>query len=344
MTDESTPTNEMIIKTEGVDLWYGPVQALKHVDIPIHARQVTALIGPSGCGKSTLLRCFNRMNDLVPDCRVEGAILYHGANIHDPSCDVVELRETGRHGLPEAEPVPEVDLREHRLRPPRPRREEPGRPSHEIVEPSLRKAALWDEVKDRQEESALGLSGGQQQRLCIARTLAVEPEVILMDEPCSALDPIATAKIEDLIDDLKKNYTVDHRDPQHAAGCPRQRLYRVHVPRRTDRVRRDPPDLREAQGGTDRTLYLGAVRMTEKFEAELEVLLRETLEMGELSQAMFCDSIDALVSRDTVLAAHVIAKKEELHDRLTRTEDRAYAESSPSTSRWPGTSGPWSPA
>ena len=207
MTDAPTPTNDLIIETAGLDLWYGPCQALRQVTIPIRPRQVTALIGPSGCGKSTLLRCFNRMNDLVPDCRVEGAILYHGANINDPSCDVVELRKRVGMVFQKPNPFPK-SIYENIAYGPRVHGEKNRGTLDEIVERSLRKAALWDEVKDRLDESALGLSGGQQQRLCIARTLAVEPDVILMDEPCSALDPIATAKIEDLIDDLKKIYTV----------------------------------------------------------------------------------------------------------------------------------------
>ncbi len=207
MTEPSTFTTDMIIETRGLDLWYGSCQALEQVSIPIRPRQVTALIGPSGCGKSTLLRCFNRMNDLVPDCRIEGSIRYHGDEINNPSYDVVELRKRVGMVFQKPNPFPK-SIFENIAYGPRVHGEKDRGTLDAIVERSLRKAALWDEVKDRLEESALGLSGGQQQRLCIARTLAVEPDVILMDEPCSALDPIATAKIEDLIDDLKKNYTV----------------------------------------------------------------------------------------------------------------------------------------
>jgi phosphate transport system ATP-binding protein len=205
MTD--TNLSEPILETRGLDLWYGPVQALKDVDIPIRPRQVTALIGPSGCGKSTLLRCFNRMNDLVPDCRVEGSIRYHGDEITGPSYDVVELRKRVGMVFQKPNPFPK-SIRENVAYGPRVHGEKDRATLDAIVERSLRKAALWDEVRDRLDDSALGLSGGQQQRLCIARTLAVEPDVILMDEPCSALDPIATAKIENLIDDLKRQYTV----------------------------------------------------------------------------------------------------------------------------------------
>ena len=207
MTQPSPSITDMIIETRGLDLWYGPVQALKQVTIPIRPHQVTALIGPSGCGKSTLLRCFNRMNDLVPNCRVEGEILYHGTNVNDPSYDVVELRKRVGMVFQKPNPFPK-SIFENIAYGPRVHGEKHKGKLDEIVERSLRDAALWDEVKDRLGESALGLSGGQQQRLCIARSLAVEPDVILMDEPCSALDPIATAKIEDLIDDLKQHYTV----------------------------------------------------------------------------------------------------------------------------------------
>ena len=198
---------EPIIETRGLDLWYGLSQALRAVSVSIPARQVTALIGPSGCGKSTLLRCFNRMNDLVPDCRIDGTVSYHGADVNDPAYDVVELRKRVGMVFQKPNPFPK-SIYENVAYGPRVHGEKDRERLDEIVEHSLRQAALWDEVKDRLGDSALGLSGGQQQRLCIARTLAVEPDVILMDEPCSALDPIATAKIEDLIDDLKQQYTV----------------------------------------------------------------------------------------------------------------------------------------
>jgi phosphate transport system ATP-binding protein len=169
--------------------------------------QVTALIGPSGCGKSTLLRCFNRLNDLIDCVRISGEILLAGTNIHAPGTDVVQLRK--RVGMVFQKPNPfQKSVYENIAYGPRVHGIKDTSQLDKIVEKSLRDAALWDEVRDRLDDSALGLSGGQQQRLCIARTLAVEPEVILMDEPCSALDPIATAKIEKLIDTLKRDYTV----------------------------------------------------------------------------------------------------------------------------------------
>lgn len=206
MTD-SAPLPGTIIETRELNLRYGDCPALAEISMPIRANRVTALIGPSGCGKSTLLRCFNRMNDLVPGCRVDGLVLYHGANINDPDYDVVGLRKRVGMVFQKPNPFPK-SIYENVAYGPRVHGERDRHALDAIVERSLRQAALWDEVEDRLGESALGLSGGQQQRLCIARTLAVEPDVILMDEPCSALDPIATAKIENLIDDLKQHYTV----------------------------------------------------------------------------------------------------------------------------------------
>ena len=179
--------------------------ALMGVDMDVRKNFVTAFIGPSGCGKSTFIRCFNRMNDLVPGARIEGRVLYHDRDLYGVERRPRRSEAADRDGLPEAEPVSEVDLRQHRIRPARPRDAED---LDERVERTLRHAALWDEVKDRLKDNALGLSGGQQQRLCIARALAVEPDVILMDEPASALDPISTSRIEDLIHGLKSEYTI----------------------------------------------------------------------------------------------------------------------------------------
>jgi phosphate transport system ATP-binding protein len=170
-------------------------------------RKVTALIGPSGCGKSTLLRCFNRMNDLVETCRIDGAVNFHGKNIYAPGVDPVAIRKEIGMVFQRPNPFPK-SIYENIAYGPKVHGMKDKKQLDAIVEKSLKNAALWNEVKDRLHESAMGLSGGQQQRLCIARTLAVGPEVILMDEPCSALDPIATAKIESLIEELKKDYSV----------------------------------------------------------------------------------------------------------------------------------------
>jgi phosphate transport system ATP-binding protein len=196
------------IEVDELDFFYGDFHALHAVDLRIPAHKVTAFIGPSGCGKSTLLRCFNRMNDLVPVARIgHGSIRVHGTDIHGPNVDPIELRKRVGMVFQKSNPFPKSIYENvvYGLRiQGRAKRDE----LDEVVERALRQAALWDEVKDRLHESGLGLSGGQQQRLCIARTIAVEPEIILMDEPCSALDPIATSKVEELIFELKKQYTI----------------------------------------------------------------------------------------------------------------------------------------
>ncbi|MCG6113985.1 MAG: phosphate ABC transporter ATP-binding protein PstB [Mesorhizobium sp.] len=193
---------------QDVNVFYGEKQALFDINLSIGERQVTALIGPSGCGKSTFLRCLNRMNDTIDICRVTGKIELDGGDIYDPSLDVVELRARVGMVFQKPNPFPK-SIFENVAYGPRIHGLASGKAELEqIVERSLRKASLWDEVKDRLAESGTGLSGGQQQRLCIARAIAVSPEVILMDEPCSALDPIATAKIEELISELRENYTI----------------------------------------------------------------------------------------------------------------------------------------
>ncbi|GIX33782.1 MAG: phosphate import ATP-binding protein PstB [Lysobacterales bacterium] len=196
-----------VLRIENFSLWYGSQQALYEVSLDIERGLVTALIGPSGCGKSTLLRSLNRMNDLVDGVRTSGRILFDGRDIHAPGTDVIELRK--RMGMvfqkPNPFPMSIFDNVCYALRVDGVRKRAV---LEEVVEKSLRAAALWDEVKDRLEDNALALSGGQQQRLCIARAIANEPEVLLMDEPCSALDPIATAKIEELIDRLAGRFTI----------------------------------------------------------------------------------------------------------------------------------------
>src|SRR5512137_281888 len=196
-----------IITTNNVNLWYNGKRALESVSIRIPKNKVTALIGPSGCGKSTLLRCFNRLNDLIDHVKITGEILLDEKNIQEPGTDVVTLRKKVGMVFQKPNPFPK-SVYENVAYGPRVHGVKGKDELDTIVEQSLHHAALWDEVKDRLNDSALGLSGGQQQRLCIARTLAVGPEVILMDEPCSALDPIATAKIENLIEMLKQEYTV----------------------------------------------------------------------------------------------------------------------------------------
>ncbi|MGC8989474.1 MAG: phosphate ABC transporter ATP-binding protein PstB [Verrucomicrobiia bacterium] len=195
------------IEVQNLSLWYGDAQALKDVTFDIGERVVTAFIGPSGCGKSTLLRCFNRMNDLIDGVRTSGTVKIGGHDINAPEVDVIELRKRVGMVFQKSNPFPK-SVYDNVAYGPRLLGIRNRSELNAIVEESLRKAALWDEVKDRLHESALGLSGGQQQRLCIARAIAVEPEILLMDEPASALDPLATSRIEDLILELKRDYTI----------------------------------------------------------------------------------------------------------------------------------------
>ena len=199
--------NKNIIQTENLDLWYGEKQALININMAIKENKVTSLIGPSGCGKSTLIRCFNRMNDVIDICKIKGKIYYHGKNIYDKTIDAVEIRKKIGMVFQKPNPFPK-SIYENIAYGPKLQGENDVNKLNELVEKSLINAALYDEISDRIHESAMSLSGGQQQRLCIARALAIEPDIILMDEPCSALDPIATDKIEDLIFQLKKDYTV----------------------------------------------------------------------------------------------------------------------------------------
>ena len=206
-TNLSVRDAPILIHTESLNLYYGEKQALFDINIEFPKNTVTALIGPSGCGKSTLLRCLNRMNDLIDNVRIEGKVLLGDEDLYEPGVDVISLRKRMGMVFQKSNPFPKsifenvaYGLRVQWIK--------DRRVLHEAVERSLKSAGLWDEVKNRLNDSGLGLSGGQQQRLCIARALAIQPEVVLMDEPCSALDPIATGKIEELIFELKKKYTI----------------------------------------------------------------------------------------------------------------------------------------
>ena len=196
-----------IFHVDNLNLYYGEKHALKNVALDIKKNKVTALIGPSGCGKSTFLRCLNRMNDLIDGCRIEGTIEIDGTDIHSDKLNVVDLRTQVGMVFQKPNPFP-MSIYDNITYGPKCQGIKNKKVLDEIVQQSLEKAALWEEVKDRLHDSAFGLSGGQQQRLCIARAIAMEPEVILMDEPTSALDPIETSKIEDLIEELKKDYTI----------------------------------------------------------------------------------------------------------------------------------------
>lgn len=204
---ENLSAEQTALEIKGLDLYYGDKQALSDISMKIPKGQVTAFIGPSGCGKSTLLRCINRMNDLVDTCRIDGEILLHNQNIYDKSVDVAALRRNVGMVFQRPNPFPK-SIYENVVYGLRLQGIKDKRKLDEVVESSLRGAALWEEVKDRLHDSAFGLSGGQQQRLVIARAIAIEPEVLLLDEPTSALDPISTLVIEELINDLKNKYTV----------------------------------------------------------------------------------------------------------------------------------------
>ncbi|MDF2749021.1 MAG: pstB1 [Gaiellaceae bacterium] len=222
---------EVVFDVEELEVRYAGVPALTGVTLQIHKSAVTAFIGPSGCGKSTFIRCFNRMNDLIPSARVEGRILYHGEDLYGPDVDPVEVRKLIGMVFQKPNPFPK-SIYDNVAFGPRVLGWSSG--LDERVEQALHQAALWDEVKDRLKESALSLSGGQQQRLCIARALAVEPEVILMDEPASALDPISTTRIEDLMHELKRDYTiviVTHNMQQAARVADMTAFFSVDVER-----------------------------------------------------------------------------------------------------------------
>jgi phosphate transport system ATP-binding protein len=204
--DQAVPPTEVVFRLDDVHVYYGSFLALRGVNLDIHKNEITAFIGPSGCGKSTLIRCLNRMNDLIPGARVEGKIEYHDQDLYGDTVDPVEVRRRIGMVFQKPNPFPK-SIYENIAYGPRVIGMKPDS-MDELVERSLRGAAVWDEVKDKLHQSALALSGGQQQRLCIARAIAVSPDVILMDEPASALDPVSTGRIEDLMEQLKQDYTI----------------------------------------------------------------------------------------------------------------------------------------
>jgi phosphate transport system ATP-binding protein len=220
---------EVVFDVQGMDVFYGDFQAVKNISFPIYGNQITALIGPSGCGKTTVLRCLNRMNDLIDGARVEGQVLYHGVDLYDARVDPVEVRRRVGMVFQKPNPFPKSIYDNIAFGP-----KIAGFRGNmdDLVEESLRRAALWDEVKDTLRESGMALSGGQQQRLCIARAIATRPDVILMDEPCSSLDPIATLRIEELMQELVADYTiviVTHNMQQAARVSDRTAFFTVEV-------------------------------------------------------------------------------------------------------------------
>ena len=232
----SAPLRDPAFLADKLNVFYGKFRAMRDASLAIYPNEVTAFIGPSGCGKSTLLRCFNRMNDLIPGARVEGTLTYQGIDLYDPQVSAVEVRRRIGMVFQKPNPFPK-SIYDNVAYGPRINGIKKKSQLDDIVERSLRNAALWDEVKNRLKASALGMSGGQQQRLCIARTIATEPDVILMDEPCSALDPIATARIEDLIQELKSRFTiliVTHNMQQAARVSDRTAFFSVEMNSESD--------------------------------------------------------------------------------------------------------------
>jgi phosphate transport system ATP-binding protein len=230
-------TAPAVFETTDLAVYYGKFRAVRDVNLTIKQHEITAFIGPSGCGKSTVLRCFDRMNDLIEIARVEGSVRYHGLDLYGPDVDAVEVRRRIGMVFQKPNPFPK-SIYDNLVFGPKLNGIKKKSELDDIVESSLRRAALWDEVKDRLKASAMGLSGGQQQRLCIARCVAVKPEVILMDEPCSALDPIATARIEELMQEIKSEYTiliVTHNMQQAARVSDRTAFFTTEVSQEGDR-------------------------------------------------------------------------------------------------------------
>jgi phosphate transport system ATP-binding protein len=226
---QAAEEREVIFDVTDLSVLYGAFRAVRNVTLPVYTHEITALIGPSGCGKTTVLRCFNRMNDLIEGARVEGRILYHGVDLYDRAVDPVEVRRRVGMVFQKPNPFPK-SIRDNIAFGPKIAGYKGNMDA--LVEQSLRKAALWDEVKDKLDESGMALSGGQQQRLCIARAIAVQPDVILMDEPCSSLDPIATLRIEELMQELVEDYTiviVTHNMQQAARVSDRTAFFTVDV-------------------------------------------------------------------------------------------------------------------
>ncbi|MBA2497195.1 MAG: phosphate ABC transporter ATP-binding protein [Acidimicrobiia bacterium] len=234
---EHLPSGETIFDVGDVSVYYGKFKAVRNISMAIKEHEITAFIGPSGCGKTTMLRCFNRMNDLIAIARVEGTIDYRGVNLYDRDVNPVEVRRRIGMVFQKPNPFPK-SIFDNVAYGPRLSGVKKKADLEEVVESSLKGAALWDEAKDRLSDSAFGLSGGQQQRLCIARAIASQPEVILMDEPCSALDPIATARIEDLMQEIKKQFTiviVTHNMQQAARVSDQTAFFSVEVNPDSDR-------------------------------------------------------------------------------------------------------------
>ena len=312
---------DVVFDVRDLAVSYAGVVAVHKVTLPIYRNEITALIGPSGCGKTTFIRCLNRMNDLIVTARVEGTLLYHGVDLYDAAVDPVEVRRRIGMVFQKPNPFPKSIYDNIAFGP-----KIAGFKGNmdELVEESLRRAALWDEVKDKLKESGLALSGGQQQRLCIARAIATRPDVILMDEPCSSLDPIATQRIEDLMQELLTDYTiviVTHNMQQAARVSDRTAFFTVEVLEETGppdghdrRVRRDRDDLHEPERPPHRGLRHGTVRLMPRpgFHEELEAMELRLLELGELAAASVQNAVEAVIQHDDAAAQRVIDGDDEI--------------------------------
>ena len=332
-------TREAIFGLKDVSVRYGGNLAVADVSVDIFKNHITALIGPSGCGKSTLIRCLNRMNDLIPAAIVEGEIIYHGQNLYDPQIDPVEVRKRIGMVFQKPNPFPKSIYDNIAFGP---RILGMKGDMDEIVEKALRGAALWDEVKDRLSDNAFGMSGGQQQRLCIARCMAVEPDVILMDEPCSALDPISTGKIEDLMMELKEKYSiviVTHNMQQAARVSDMTAFLIVELDSDREeplgpghRVRRHREDLHQPGRQAHRGLRLGQGRLTRAsgmpeearlhYQEELQALEERALDGLDLVVQALDRAIEAVQHQDTELAQLIVAEDDVLDGRYLEIHQR----------------------
>ena len=322
---------EPIFDVRDVHVYYGEHRAVRDISMKIAQHEITALIGPSGCGKSTFIRCLNRMNDLIPGARVDGEVVYHGENLYDRVIDPVQVRKRIGMVFQKPNPFPKSIYDNIAFGP---RVVGMKGDTDEIVESALRRAALWDETKDRLKSNAFGMSGGQQQRLCIARALATQPDVLLMDEPCSALDPISTGRIEDLMMELKESYSiviVTHNMQQAARVSDMTAFFTVELDesakRRTGvrgRVRRDRQDLHHARGQAHRGLRDGEVRLMLvrvpeshriHFQEELRRLEEQALGALDLVLTSLDRTLEALEQKDIELAAFVVQDDDRLDGR-----------------------------
>ena len=328
----------VVFGLDELSVYYGDFRAVRGVTIDVHEHEITAFIGPSGCGKTTVLRSLNRMNDFIETARVEGKVLYHGVDLYDSAVNATEVRRRIGMVFQKPNPFPK-SIYDNVAYGPRLSGVKKRAELDEVVERSLRGAALWDEVKDRLKSSGLSLSGGQQQRLCIARAVAVEPDVILMDEPCSALDPIATARIEELMQEIKSQYTiviVTHNMQQAARvsdrtaffttrGQPRERS--AHRP--VDRVQPDPEDLLESRRRADRAVRDGTVRMTndlrQNFHHELDEIRQAVARLAASVTELVPRVTEILLAQDLEGAEYVILGDDEIDSRSIEIEERCLS-------------------